>query len=100
MNFVFIFALVPGKEEGTEPCRANISSSHSPLPQLSQVRSISPSGQGVPCRFFPCTARAGLCLAINQVGGGGCTGSQSGSATPDLTQVPSTHSRGLLNCRK
>ena len=23
--------------------------------QLSQVRSISPSGQGVPCRFLPCT---------------------------------------------
>ena len=30
------------------------------------------------------------------------TGSQSGSATrtPGLTQVPSTRSRGLLNCRK
>ena len=26
--------------------------------------------------------------------------SQSGSATPGLTQVPSTRSRGLLNCRK
>ena len=26
------------------------------------------------------------------------TGSQSGSATPGLTQVPSTRSRGLLNC--
>ena len=25
--------------------------------QLSQVRSVSPSGQGVPCRFLPCTAR-------------------------------------------
>ena len=29
--------------------------------QLSQVRSISPSGPGVPCRFLPCTVRAGLC---------------------------------------
>ena len=28
------------------------------------------------------------------------TGSQSGSATPGRTQVPSTRSRGLLNCRK
>ena len=28
------------------------------------------------------------------------TGSQSGSATPGLTQVPSTRSQGLLNCRK
>ena len=28
------------------------------------------------------------------------TGSQSGSASPGLTQVPSTRSRGLLNCRK
>ena len=28
---------------------------------LSQVRSVSPSGQGIPCRFLPCTARAGLC---------------------------------------
>ena len=28
------------------------------------------------------------------------TGSQSGSATPGQTQVPSTRSRGLLNCRK
>ena len=28
------------------------------------------------------------------------TGSQSGSAAPGLTQVPSTRSRGLLNCRK
>ena len=27
------------------------------------------------------------------------TGSQSGSATPGRTQVPSTRSRGLLNCR-
>ena len=27
------------------------------LTQLSQVRSVSPSGQGVPCRFLPCTAR-------------------------------------------
>ena len=27
----------------------------------SQVRSISPSGQGVPCRFLPRTSRAGLC---------------------------------------
>ena len=27
------------------------------------------------------------------------TGSQSGTATPGLTQVPSTRSRGLLNCR-
>ena len=27
-------------------------------------------------------------------------GSQSGSAAPVLTQVPSTRSRGLLNCRK
>ena len=43
MNFVFIFALVPGKveisgkEEGTEPCRANISSSHSPLPDCADT---------------------------------------------------------------
>ena len=28
------------------------------------------------------------------------TGSQSGSATPGLTQVPSTRSQGLLNCRR
>ena len=28
------------------------------------------------------------------------TGSQSGSAAPGLTQVPSTRSRGPLNCRK
>ena len=28
--------------------------------QLSQVRSISPSGQGVPCRFLPCAARTGF----------------------------------------
>ena len=27
----------------------------------SQVRSVSPSEQGDPCRFLPCTARAGLC---------------------------------------
>ena len=43
--------------------RSNTSTENS-LPgatQLSQVRSISPSGQGVPCRFLPCTARAGLC---------------------------------------
>ena len=43
--------------------RSNTSTEYS-LPgatQLSQVRSISPSGQCVPCRFLPCTARAGLC---------------------------------------
>ena len=43
--------------------RSNTSTEYS-LPgatQLSQVRSISPSGQGVPCRFLPCTVRAGLC---------------------------------------
>ena len=43
--------------------RSNTSTEYS-LPgatQLSQVRSISPSGQGVPCRFLPCAARAGLC---------------------------------------
>ena len=31
---------------------------------------------------------------------GSPSGSQSGSAAPVLTQVPSTRSRGLLNCRK
>ena len=39
--------------------RSNTSTEYS-LPgvtQLSQVRSVSPSGQGVPCRFLPCTAR-------------------------------------------
>ena len=43
--------------------RSNTSTEYS-LPgatQLSQVRSISPSGQGVPCRCLPCTVRAGLC---------------------------------------
>ena len=48
---------------GLRHSRSNTSTEYS-LPgatQLSQVRSISPSGQGVPCRFLPCTARAGLC---------------------------------------
>ena len=62
--------------------RSNTSTEYS-LPgaaQLSQVRSISPSGQGVPCRFLPCTAtcRAGLCeasggvLGVGWGGVGGC----------------------------
>ena len=43
--------------------RSNTSTEYS-LPgatQLSQVRSFSPSVQGGPYRFLPCTARAGLC---------------------------------------
>ena len=34
--------------------------------QLSQVRSISPSVQGVPCRFLPCTVRAGFTFTTNR----------------------------------
>ena len=53
------------------------------------VAALSKSGKSQSVSYFTVPPRAHP-----------STGSQSGSATPGLTQVPSTRSRGLLNCRK
>ena len=76
--------------------RSNTSTEYS-LPgatQLSQVRSISPSGQGVPCRFLPCAATVGRDCVRHQVG---CWGWGGGGGSILLSNIKRLLS---LACRR
>ena len=78
--------------DGLDP--APSASQDEDLPPL--LPSLLPSAEENEHLFVP-PEGSFVCVALRD---GVLTGSQSGSATPGRTQVPSTRSQGLLNCRK